>query len=72
MLKRGGFGAVRKSDAAAIICWVCGGLCAVAKLTVFAIPSAAKVGVAGANVTIKVCVGFASTVVGASVVSAPY
>ena len=72
MQKLGVFGAVSKSDAVAIFCWVCGGLCTVAKLTVFAIPSAAKVrGVAGADSTVKVCVGAASAAVGASVVSAP-
>ena len=64
MLKLEVFGAVSKSDAIAIFCWVCGGLCTVTELAVFAIPSAAKVrGVAGADVAVKVCVGFASTAV---------
>ena len=67
MLKRGGFGAVSKSDAVTIFCWVCGGLSTIAKLTVFAIPSAAKVrGVTGADVAVKGCVGLASTVIRAS------
>lgn len=72
MLKLGVFGAVSKSDTVTIFCWVCGGLCTVAKLTVFAIPPAAKVGVAGADVTVKVCVGLASPAVGASDVTAQW
>ena len=48
------FGAVNKSDAVTIFCWDWGGLCAVTKLAVFATPSAAKVGVAGADVLVKV------------------
>jgi len=64
LLKLGVFGAVSKSDAVAISCWVCGGLCTVAKLAFFAIPSAVKVrSVAGADVAVKFCVGFASTAV---------
>ena len=61
MLKLGVFGAVGKSDTITIFCWVCGGLCTVAKLAVFAIPPAAKIGVAGADVIVKVLVGAAST-----------
>ena len=64
MQKLGVFGAVRKSDAVAIFCWVGGRLCTVAKLAVFASPPAAKVGVAGADSTVEVLVGAASTVVG--------
>ena len=63
MLKLGVFGAVSKSDAVAICCWVCGRVCTVAKLAFFANPSAAKVGVAGADVVVKVLVRFASTMV---------
>ena len=66
LLKLGGFGAVSNSDTVTLSSCVGERLrvCAIAKLTVFAIPSAAKVrGVAGADVAVKVLVRLASTAV---------
>lgn len=46
------------------------GLCAIAQVAVFAVPTAAEFGVAGADVTVKAVVEVASAVVGAIVVVA--
>lgn len=59
--------AVVESDAVAFPWWVGEGFRTVAKLAVFAGPTAAKVGVAGAEVAVVVAVGeAASATVGAS------